>query len=215
MPTVHETARIAPTAVLVGDVHVGESTSIGYGVVLTAESGPIRIGRHCVVMDTAVVRGVAANPVVIGDRVLVGPRSYLSGCVIDDEVFVATGATVLNGAHLGRGVEVRINGVVHIRTVLVAVRDVVPIGWVAVGDPAVVLPPDAHDEIWDHQRPLDFPGHVFGAARPADGETLLAGVAPRYSRALVALHRADRVAPDRAATLDALEEPGGSGDALT
>ena len=212
--TLVEHGGVVPTAVLVGDVHVGESTSIGYGVVLTAESGPIRIGRHCVVMDTAVVRGVAANPVVIGDRVLVGPRAYLSGCVIDDEVFVATGATVLNGAHLETGVEVRINGVVHIRTRLEAFATV-PIGWVAVGDPAVVLPPDAHDEIWDHQRLLDFPGHVFGAARPADGDTLLAGVAPRYSRALVALHQADRVAPDRAATVDALEEPGGSGDALT
>lgn len=196
VPTVHATARIAPTAVLVGDVHVGESTSIGYGAVLTAESGPIRIGRQCVVMDTAVIRGVAANPVVIGDRVLVGPRAYLSGCVIDDEVFVATGATVLNGAHLGKGVEVRINGVVHIQTRLEAFATV-PIGWVAVGDPAAILPPDAHEDIWERQRPLDFAGHVFAAPRPADGETLLATVAPRYATALGALHQADRLVCDR------------------
>jgi carbonic anhydrase/acetyltransferase-like protein (isoleucine patch superfamily) len=194
VPAVHASARIAPTAVIVGDVTVGAGTSVGYGAVLTAESGPIRIGCDCIVMDTAVLRGITNHPVDIGDRVLVGPRSHLSGCTVEDEVFLATGTTVLNGAHLEHGVEVRINGVVHIRTRLPAFATV-PIGWVAVGDPAEILPPDQHEAIWKLQRPLDFPGYVFGAVRPADGVSLLAEVAPRYAAALTVTHLADRVIP--------------------
>ena len=194
-PVIDRTARIAPTAVIVGDVTIGAGTSIGYGVVLSAESGPIRIGRECIVMDTVVVRGVAAHPVLVGDRVLIGPRASLSGCVVEDEVFLATGATVMNGAHVGAGAEVRINGVVHIRTRLDAFATV-PIGWVAVGDPAQVLPPDQHEAIWARQRPLDFPGYVFGAERPAHGTSLLAQVAPRYAASLRSAHGQDRVLPE-------------------
>ena len=54
-----------------------------------------------------------------------------------------------------------INGVVHIRTVLLA-HATVPIGWVAVGDPVKILPPDQHDAIWAIQKPLDLPKYVHG-----------------------------------------------------
>src|SRR6201985_3635170 len=106
------------TQTVCGDVTIGPHCSIGFGVVLTAESGPIVLGANCVVMDTAGIRGVRGNPVTIGDNVLVGPRAYLTGCTIGDNVFLATGATVFNGARLGARAEVRINGVVHLRSVL-------------------------------------------------------------------------------------------------
>ncbi|MCB2099752.1 MAG: gamma carbonic anhydrase family protein, partial [Rhodobacterales bacterium] len=112
-PTIDPTARVAPTAVVCGDVHIGPNTSIGFGCVLTAESGPIRIGADRVVMDTAVLRGGAGAPLTLGDRVMVGPRAYLSGCTVEDEAFLATGAAVFNQARVGRGAEVRINAVVH------------------------------------------------------------------------------------------------------
>jgi hypothetical protein len=67
----------------------------------------------------------------------------------------------------------------------------VPIGWVAVGDPASILPADRHDEIWAIQQPLDFPKTVFGVDRPPEGETIMTRVMPRYARAL-ARHRNDR-----------------------
>src|SRR5215471_18610476 len=117
-PRIHPSARVAPTAVVCGDVTIGPNCSIGFGAVLTAESGPIAIGANCVIMDTAVIRGVRGNPVRIGDNVLVGPRAYLTGCEIAENAFVATGATVFNGARLGARAEVRINGIVHLCTVL-------------------------------------------------------------------------------------------------
>jgi carbonic anhydrase/acetyltransferase-like protein (isoleucine patch superfamily) len=189
-PTVDPSARVAPNAVLCGDVTVGANSSIGFGAVLSAESGPIAIGNNCVIMDTAVIRGVRGHPVAIGDNVLVGPRAYLTGCTIEDEAFLATGATVFNGARVGRGAEVRINGVVHLRTMLPA-DATVPIGWIAVGDPAEILPPDQHERIWAIQKPLDFPRFVFGVDRPPPGGSIMPTVMPRYAKALQR-HKRDR-----------------------
>lgn len=190
-PRIDPTAVVAPTAAVVGDVTIGPGTRLGYGAVVTAESGPVALGADVIVMDNAVIRGTSRHPVSVGDRVLVGPHASVSGCTVEDEAFLATGAVVFNGAVVGRGAEVRIGAVVHLRTRL-GPGEVVPIGWVAVGDPALIAPPDRHEEIWARQRPLDFPGEVFGVARPPDDEALLAEVAPRYAAALGRWHRGDR-----------------------
>ena len=190
-PTIDPTARIAPNATLSGDVTIGANCSIGFGAVLTAESGPIRLGSNVVVMDTAVLRGVRGNPLIIGSNVLVGPRAYLTGCRVEDEVFLGTGVTVFNGALIGTRSEVRINAIVHLRTQL-APDTMVPLGWIAVGDPVSILPPEKHEEIWAAQKPLDFPGYVFGLERPKDGETIMPDAMPRYTRALAKRHKNDR-----------------------
>jgi carbonic anhydrase/acetyltransferase-like protein (isoleucine patch superfamily) len=194
LPRVDATTRVAPNATICGDVTVGPNCSIGFGAVITAESGPVRIGANCVIMDTAVIRGVRGNPVTIGENVMIGPRAYLCGCAIEDEVFLATGATVFNGALIRKGAEVRINGLVHLRTALPA-GATVPINWVAVGDPAQILPPDRHDDIWAIQKPLDFPRYVFGIDRPPEGESIMRTIVRRYARALGHWHAKDRKAP--------------------
>lgn len=189
-PTVHPTAWVAPSAVLSGAVTVGADARVLHGAVLTAEGGPVTLGARCVVMENAVVRGSARHPARLGDDVLVGPRAYLTGCSVEDAVFLATGTTVFNGAVVGTGAEVRINGVVHLGTRLEP-GAVVPIGWVAVGDPAAILPPDRHDEIWALQEPLDFPGQVFGLERGDDPVAFQRAMMQRYTRAL-GRHRDDR-----------------------
>jgi carbonic anhydrase/acetyltransferase-like protein (isoleucine patch superfamily) len=190
-PRIAPTARVAPTATVCGDVSVGAHTSIGFGAVIVAESGPIKIGANCVIMDTAVLRGVKHSPLTLGDNVLVGPRAYLSGCTVEDDVFLATGCTVFNGARIGRKSEVRINGIVHLKTRL-ADGSTVPLNWIAVGDPAQILPPEDHEKIWSIQKALDFPRYVFGVERPPDGETIMPTVMPRYARALIRRHAADQ-----------------------
>jgi carbonic anhydrase/acetyltransferase-like protein (isoleucine patch superfamily) len=182
-PYIDPTSRIAPNAVVCGDVTIGPNCSIGFGAVLTAESGPIAIGANCVIMDTAVIRGVRGNAVHIGDNVLVGPRAYLAGCEIADNAFLATGATVFNGARVGARAEVRINGIVHLRTRLPE-DAVVPLGWIAVGDPAEILPPHEHERIWAIQQALDFPRFVFGVERAPPGQSIHPTVMPRYARRL-------------------------------
>lgn len=189
-PRIDPTCRIAPNAVICGDVTIGPHCSIGFGCVLTAENGPIEISANCVVMDLAIIRGVRNGPVTIGQHVLVGPRACISGATIEDEVFLAAGTTVFNGATIGRNAQVRINGIVHIRTRLAA-GAVVPIGWIAVGDPAQLFSPDQHEAIWEIQKTLDFPGFVFGLERPADGGSIMPELTRRYARSL-SMHRQDQ-----------------------
>ncbi len=142
------------------------------GAVLTGEDGSVSIGERCVVMENALVRGRSGHPAVVGDDVLIGPHAHVNGCTIGDGCFVATGAGLFPGAVVGDGCEVRIHGVVQVNTRLEP-GAVVPIGWVAVGDPASILPPDRHDEIWAIQRELDFPGAVYGVERGTDATTMM------------------------------------------
>jgi carbonic anhydrase/acetyltransferase-like protein (isoleucine patch superfamily) len=184
-PTVHPSARVAPSAILVGDVRIGPETAVLHGAVLTAESGTISVGRNSVIMENAVLRSSAHHDCVLGDFVMVGPHCHLVGCRIEDEVFAATGASVFNGALVKKGSELRINSVVHVRTVLNA-GSTVPIGWIAVGDPAKIFPPDKHEEIWGIQEKLDSPGYVFNEPRAsASGEGLLRRIMRKYSRSLI------------------------------
>ena len=191
LPKVDPTTRVAPNAVICGDVTIGPNCSVGFGAVITAESGKVTIGKGCVIMDTAVIRGVRNNEVVIGDNVMIGAQARLVGCRIGEEAFIATGATIFNGAVIGRGAEVRINAIVHLRTVLPE-GATVPLAWVAVGDPATILPPDRHEEIWAIQKGLDFPKYVFGVDRPPPGESIMPQVMPRYAQALKRWHEGDR-----------------------
>ena len=186
-PNVHPSAYVAPTATLCGDVTVGEESRVLFGAVLVAEGGPVEVGASCIVMENAVLRGTPGHPLRIGDHVLVGPRAHLTGCRVEDCVFLATGATVFTGARIGSRAEVRINGVVHLLTVLPP-DAVVPIGWVAVGDPARVLPPGEHDEIWKIQEGLDFPQTVYGVSRGTAPRELMQRQADWF-----AAHRDDRV----------------------
>jgi carbonic anhydrase/acetyltransferase-like protein (isoleucine patch superfamily) len=182
-PSVAPSAYIAPNAVLCGDVAIGEDSHVLFGAILTAEGGSITIGRQCIVMEGAVPRGVARHPLSIADHVLVGPGAHLTGCTVEECAFLATHATVFHGAHIGARAEVRINGVVHLLTNLPA-DAVVPIGWVAVGNPATIRPPKEHAEIWAAQEPLNFPREVFGLERPKAGETIMPKMTERYTRSL-------------------------------
>lgn len=187
-PRIHPEAVVSPTAVISGDVTIGPGCQVLHGAVITAEGGAITLGENVIVMENALIRATAVNPVHIGDHVLVGPMASISGATIADEVFLATGTRIFNGAKIGTRSEVRINGVVHLRTVL-APETVVPIGWVAVGDPAQLLSPDRHEEIWGAQRELDFPGYVFGLDH--DTPDLMVQLTERYGRGL-ARHAFDR-----------------------
>jgi carbonic anhydrase/acetyltransferase-like protein (isoleucine patch superfamily) len=191
-PRIAPSAYVAPNAVVAGDVIVGEDCRILFGAVLTAEgAGGISLGERCIVMENALIRGRAGYRTVVGDHVIVGPHAHLNGVEVGADAFLATGASLFPGARVGARAEVRIGGVVHVNSSLPD-DGLVPIGWVAVGDPATVLPPDRHEEIWAIQRELDFPGTVFGLERPQPGETIAPEVTRRYAE-LFGRHRGDRI----------------------
>lgn len=168
-PRIHPDAVVAPTAVISGDVTVGAGCQVLHGAVVTAE-------------------GSSTHAVHVGRHTLIGPMASVAGADIGAEVFLATGTRVFNGAQIGDRSEVRINAVVHVRTVLPR-GTVVPISWVAVGDPLLILPPDRHEQIWAAQKELDFPGYVFGLDR--ETPDLMVQLTERYGRSL-ARHSSDR-----------------------
>ncbi len=190
-PRVAESAYIAPTAVLCGDVTIGPHSRVLFGAVVTAEGGPVTIGANCVIMENAVVRGVPAHPTVLGDHVLVGPHAHLTGCVVEGESRIATGAVIFNGARLGLGAEVEFHAVVGVNTVVPA-GVAVPMGWFAGGDPAELVEPGNWAAIQALLGPLDYPGTVFGVG---ESDRTMPDIARRYARGL-ALHSRDRVLTD-------------------
>ena len=163
-PKIDPSAWIAPNATVCGNVTVGPGCRIMYGAQIVAESGSISIGRECIIMENAVLRSSTRHPMTIGNNCLIGPNAHVVGCTVEDEVFIATGAAVFHSAFLGTGSEVRVNGTVHLKSHLAA-GETVPIGWVAVGNPAKILAPNEHDRIWEIQKPLDFPATVYGFER--------------------------------------------------
>ncbi|SDJ50991.1 gamma carbonic anhydrase family protein [Streptomyces indicus] len=186
-PVVHETAYVAPSAVVCGAVTLGEGARVLHGAVLTAEDGEVRVGVNTVVMEHALIRGRADHPAVIGDSVLVGPHAHINGATLEDEVFAATGVSVFPGAVAGTRSELRINSVLHANSTLPP-DTVVPIAWIAAGTPAQLFSPDRHEELQPVQMPLDFPRTLYGVPRGTSLRTIMSGQSEYYGA-----HLADRV----------------------
>jgi carbonic anhydrase/acetyltransferase-like protein (isoleucine patch superfamily) len=101
-PRIAASAFIAPNAVVVGDVEIGENTSVWYGAVLRADFGPIRIGRSCNIQDNVVVHGeTVAEGLIVEDRVTVGHGAILHGSWIGTECLIGMGAILLSGSRIG------------------------------------------------------------------------------------------------------------------
>jgi carbonic anhydrase/acetyltransferase-like protein (isoleucine patch superfamily) len=192
-PSVHPEAYVAPTAVLSGQVRVGPGSCVLHGAVLAADSGPVEVGANCVIMEHAVLRGTPRHPLTLGDHVLAGPHSYLTGCTVGDEVFIATGAMVFNAAQMGRASSVALGGAVHIGCV-VPPQTRIPIGWVAVGDPARLYPPGETDSIRAGlEEEGGFLPFVFGTDPAADRGEQMRAAMRRYASFLSRSHSGDEL----------------------
>ena len=193
-PTLHPSAYVAPTAVISGDVEIGPECSVLFGAVITSDGGPVRIGRRVTVMENAVVRGRNRFAAQIGDDCLIGPHAHVNGSRIGNWVFVATGASLFPGSVVGERSVIRINGVVHVNTHLIP-DAVVPIGWVAVGNPARILPPDQQEAISLDLGQSRFPQTMYGVDPEFDQDregSLMPAIAERNGL-LYGRHRSDKV----------------------
>ncbi len=94
---------LAETAAVIGDVVVGDRTSIWYGTVLRGDVFHIRIGAECSIQDNTVVHVTSGkHATTIGDRVTVGHSAVLHGCTIADHCLIGMGAIILDRARIGR-----------------------------------------------------------------------------------------------------------------
>jgi carbonic anhydrase/acetyltransferase-like protein (isoleucine patch superfamily) len=180
MVDVHPEAWVSPHAILDGAVTVGAGSRILDLAVIHAVQGSVVIGSNVVVMEHALLRGRSNHPVSIGDSVLIGPRTHLNGTHVEDEVFIATGASLFPGSRVGAGSELRINSVLHVNSRLPP-GTVVPIGWIAAGDPAELFSPDRHDDLWAVQETLDFPGTVYGVDRGTSMRDIMQQQSQQYA----------------------------------
>jgi carbonic anhydrase/acetyltransferase-like protein (isoleucine patch superfamily) len=100
-PKVAPSAFIAPTAVLIGDVEVGEEASIWFGAILRGDNGPIRVGARANIQDNSVLHVSEGGATVIEDDVTVGHCAILEDCTIAQGSLIGSNAVVLNGARVG------------------------------------------------------------------------------------------------------------------
>ena len=101
-PCFGEDVFLAPSAVVVGDVQLGDRASIWYGTVLRGDVHSISVGEDSNVQDGAVLHGTLGEwPVVIGRRVSIGHAATVHGAVVEDDVLIGIGARVLDGARIG------------------------------------------------------------------------------------------------------------------
>jgi carbonic anhydrase/acetyltransferase-like protein (isoleucine patch superfamily) len=102
LPRVHPTAFIDQSAQVIGDVEIGEQSSVWMNVVLRGDVHWIRMGRRSNVQDGTIVHVMnGTHPTTIGDDVTIGHAAIVHGCTLHDRVLVGMGAIILNGAEVG------------------------------------------------------------------------------------------------------------------
>ncbi len=102
-PVIPATAWVADTAVVRGDVILGEEVSIWFGAVLRGDEAPIRVGEQSNVQDGAVLHVSKGFPCIVGRRVTIGHRAIVHGCTVEEGALIGMGAIVLDGARVGAG----------------------------------------------------------------------------------------------------------------
>ena len=140
-PRLHPTVFVAEGARIIGDVVIGESSSVWFNVVIRGDILPIRIGRRTNVQDGCILHTKAGFPLAVGDEVTFGHAAIAHGCTIGELCLLGIGCVVLDGAVIGKGSV---------------------IGSGAVVPPGTVVPP--------HSLVMGVPGKVVKDLGPGSGE---------------------------------------------
>src|SRR5690242_19704276 len=111
-PRVASTAYIDPGAHIIGDVTIGERSSVWPSAALRGDIEPIRVGEETNIQEGSVVHTDVGFPTTVGDRVTVGHMAVLHGCIVEDDALIGIGALVLTGARIGKGAVVAAGAVV-------------------------------------------------------------------------------------------------------
>jgi carbonic anhydrase/acetyltransferase-like protein (isoleucine patch superfamily) len=133
-PTIAANAWVAPSAELIGDVHLGDLASVWFGAVIRADNTPIKVGARSNIQESAMLHSDPGAPCTVGEDVTVGHHAILHGCTIGDRTLIGMGATVLNRAVIGEDCLVGAGA-------LVTEGKVFPAGYLIVGSPAKAIRP--------------------------------------------------------------------------
>jgi gamma-carbonic anhydrase len=130
-PTIGKNCYIAPTAVLIGEVTLGDGASVWFGAVLRGDVSPIVIGARSNIQDNTVIHGEDGCPTIIGEDVTVGHSAIVHAATVGDRVLVGMGAVLLSRCRIDP------DTIIGARA-LVTEEVEIPAGSLAIGMPARV-----------------------------------------------------------------------------
>lgn len=132
-PEIHPDAFVHPDATLIGHVVVGARSSVWPGTIMRGDMGRIVVGQDTSVQDGTICHLTEGwSETIVGDRVTVGHRVILHGCIVEDECLIGMGAILLDNVKVGRGSLIGAGA-------LVTVGTEIPPGSVVMGSPAKVI----------------------------------------------------------------------------
>jgi carbonic anhydrase/acetyltransferase-like protein (isoleucine patch superfamily) len=111
-PRLNQTAWVAPNAIVIGDVSLGENSSIWWNAVLRGDNDPITIGSNSNIQDGSVLHTDEGVPLSIGDNVTVGHMVMLHGCTVGDGSLIGIGSIILNRAVIGKACIIGANSLI-------------------------------------------------------------------------------------------------------
>src|SRR6266566_7844050 len=131
-PTFGRGVYLAKGAIVVGDVTIGDYSSVWHNAVLRGDINRIAVGHHTNIQDNAVLHLADEYPCVVGNYVTVGHCAIVHACTVGDEVLIGMGATILDGAVIGDQTLIGANA-------LVTQKTQIPAGSLVLGTPAKVV----------------------------------------------------------------------------
>lgn len=131
-PIIDESAWVADNAAVIGEVEMGENSSVWYSASVRADEGFIKIGKNSNIQDNTVIHVTPGYPVTVGDNTTVGHNVILHGCTVGENVVIGMGAIILNGAKIGDNVIIGAGA-------LVTEGKEIPSNSLAFGSPAKVM----------------------------------------------------------------------------
>lgn len=131
-PKIDPSAWIAPSADLIGNIEIGEDSSVWFGCVIRSDINEVKIGKNTNIQDLSCIHTDINSKTIIGNNVTVGHKVMLHGCIIEDNCLIGMSATILDNAVIGEGSIVGANS-------LVTAGKVFPPRSMIMGSPAKVV----------------------------------------------------------------------------
>jgi carbonic anhydrase/acetyltransferase-like protein (isoleucine patch superfamily) len=140
-PRIHDTAFVADSATVIGDVHIGEESSVWFGSIVRGDVNYIRIGSRTNIQDATVIHVTTdTHPTVLEDEITVGHRVTLHGCHVESTCLIGIGAILLDGVRIGRESLIAAGS-------LLTPNTIIPPRSLVMGSPAKVKRPLTDEEV--------------------------------------------------------------------
>lgn len=117
-PDLHPSVFVAPTAQIIGNVHIGKQSSVWFQTVIRADLDKISIGERTNIQDLCMCHADENVPLKIGNGITIGHRSIIHGCTIEDNCLVGMGSIIMNQAVIGKGSVIAAGTVVLLNTII-------------------------------------------------------------------------------------------------